>query len=147
MTPSFIAAILESRIFFVFARIVLTFVFWGAALGKIADYPGALAEMAHFGLNPPAVWAPLVIVTLLVGAVLVIVNRFAWLGCGILAAFTLLTIPIAHPFWTMQGLQAIIEFHFVCEHITVIGALMMAAILCHREAPARARLRAPLRTV
>ncbi|MGU3495718.1 DoxX family protein [Xanthobacteraceae bacterium A53D] len=138
MTPSFIDAILRSRIFFVFARIVLTFVFWGAGIGKIVDYPGTLAEMAHFGLNPPAVWAPLVIATLLIGSALIILNRFAWLGCGMLAAFVVLTIPIAHAFWGMQGREAVVHFHFVAEHVTVIGALMMAAILCHRCAPAPA---------
>ncbi|WP_051356935.1 DoxX family protein [Azorhizobium doebereinerae] len=137
-TPSFFGAILGSRAFFVFARVVFTFVFWGAGLGKIVDYSGTLAELAHFGLNPPGVWAPLVIATLLVGAGLIIVNRYAWLGCGMLATFVVLTIPIAHPFWKLPEPEATYHFHFFAEHITVIGALMMAAILCYREEPARA---------
>lgn len=139
MTPSFVGAILSSRAFFIFARVVFTFIFWGAGLGKIVDYQGTLAEMAHFGLNPPQVWAPLVIVTLLVGSALIIVNRFAWLGCGMLAVFVALTIPIAHPFWTLPEPEATYHFHTFAEHVTVIGALMIAAILC-AGAPRAGRL-------
>jgi len=132
LIPAFLAALLASPVFGVFARLVLTFIFWGAALGKIADYSGTLAEMSHFGLEPAALFAPATIALLLVGSVLIIVNRVAWLGFGMLAVFTALTIPIAHPFWKMEGPMQIFEFHMVVEHISLIGALMVGAILCRR---------------
>lgn len=132
MTPSILAGLLASPVFGVFARILLTFVFWSAGLGMAADYSGTLGVMAHFGLQPAAVFAPLVIVVLLVGSALVIFNRAAWLGFGMLAVFTALTIFIAHPFWTMEGELRTAEFHVVMEHITVIGALMVGAILCRK---------------
>ncbi|MFS8038121.1 DoxX family protein [Xanthobacter sp. AM11] len=132
MTPSLLATLLASRIFGVFARIVLTFVFWSAGLGMAADYAAALAEMSHFGLEPAALFAPAVIALLLAGSAFVILNRWAWLGFGILAAFTALTIPIAHPFWAMEGAMRIAEFHVVMEHISLIGGLMVGAVLCHR---------------
>ncbi|MEP9376340.1 DoxX family protein [Aquabacter sp. CN5-332] len=132
MTPSFIASLLESRIFGVFARIVFTFVFWSAGLAKAIDFQANVAEMTHFGLNPPAVFAVATVVTLLVASLLVIFNVAAWLGCGALAVFVALTIPIAHPFWTMTGDQGLHEFYVVVEHVTVIGGLMVCAILCHR---------------
>ena len=61
------------------------------------------------------------------GSALVIANRWAWLGAGMLAVFTALTIPIAHNFWAMQEPMRTLEFHFVAEHITVIGGLMVVA--------------------
>lgn len=127
--------------FTVFARVVLTFIFWGAAIGKIVDYPGTLAEFAHFGVEPATALAPLAIAVLLIGSVLVILNRAAWLGFGMLATFTALTIPIAHPFWSAQGEQAVMEFHVFVEHVSLIGGLMVGAILCwrlERERTARA---------
>jgi transmembrane protein len=44
-----------------------------------------------------------------------------------LAVFTVLTIPIAHHFWTMEEPFRTLEFFFVMEHITVVGALMVVA--------------------
>lgn len=132
MTPSILAALLASSAFGVFARILLTFVFWSAGLGMAADYSTTVGVMAHFGLEPATAFAPAVIAVLLVGSALVIFNRAAWLGFGMLATFTGLTIFIAHPFWTMEGERRLEEFHVVMEHITVIGALMVGAILCRR---------------
>lgn len=132
MTPSPLAGLLASPVFTVFARVALTFIFWGAGIGKIVDYPGTLAEFAHFGVEPAGVLAPIAIVVLLIGSVLVILNRAAWLGFGMLATFTALTIPIAHPFWSAQGEQAVTEFHVFVEHISLIGGLMVGAILCRR---------------
>ena len=136
-TPVILAGLLASPAFALFARVVFTFVFWGAGLGKIVDYRGTLAEMAAFGLNPPGLWAPAVIATLLVASALIILNRFAWLGCGMLAVFVALTIPIAHPFWALPEPEATQHFHVFGEHVTVIGALMLAAILCYRLERAR----------
>lgn len=63
----------------------------------------------------------------LAGSLLVILNRWTWLGAGALGVFTALTIPIAHTFWTMEEPLKTVEFYIVMEHITVIGGLMLAA--------------------
>ncbi|MFA9439937.1 DoxX family protein [Uliginosibacterium sp. sgz301328] len=120
---------LASRFARVLARVVLTFVFWSAALAKLIGFNEGVAEMAHFGLNPPAVFNVAVIVVLLVGSALVIFDVFAWLGAGILIVFTALTIPIAHNFWTMSGPVRLAEFHVVMEHISLIGGLMVVACM------------------
>jgi transmembrane protein len=44
-------------------------------------------------------------------------------------ARTALTIPLVHHFWTMPQPQATQSFHTATEHVTVIGALMIVAIL------------------
>ncbi len=109
------------------ARTVLTFMFWGSGLSKLIDFQSGTAEMAHFGLEPAALFNTAVIITQLGGSLLIILNRWTWLGAGALAIFTLLTIPIAHSFWAMEEPFKTIEFYVVMEHITVIGALMVVA--------------------
>ncbi len=123
----FITSITATTWFGFLARIVLTSMFWGSGIGKLVDFPAALGEMTHFGLNPPAVFAVATIIVQLVGSLLVILNRWTWLGAGALAVFTLLTIPIAHNFWAMEEPFKTIEFYVVTEHISIIGALMVVA--------------------
>jgi len=115
------------------ARTVLTFMFWGSGLSKLIDFQTGTAEMAHFGLEPAALFNIAVIITQLGGSILIILNRWTWLGAGALAVFTVLTIPIAHSFWAMEEPFKTIEFHVVMEHITVIGALMVVAWKAHQR--------------
>jgi transmembrane protein len=109
------------------ARAVLTFMFWGSGLSKLIDFPAGVAEMTHFGLEPPVAFNLAVIITQLGGSALIILNRWTWLGAGALGVFTALTIPIVHHFWTMEEPFKTMEFHVVMEHITVIGGLMVVA--------------------
>ncbi|MGE6743479.1 DoxX family protein [Allorhizobium pseudoryzae] len=112
------------------ARTVLTFMFWGSGLSKLLDFPGGVAEMTHFGLEPAVVFNIAVIITQLGGSALIILNRHAWLGAGALAVFTLLTIPIAHNFWAMEEPMKTFEFYVVTEHLSIVGALMLVAWKC-----------------
>ncbi|WP_370677472.1 DoxX family protein [Pleomorphomonas sp. PLEO] len=113
--------------FALLARIVLTLMFWLSGIAKLADFPAAIAEMRHFGLEPAVPIAVAVIAVQLVGSALVISGRHVWLGAGMLGVFTVLTIPIAHAFWTMDGERAFLEMMFAFEHISVIGGLMVVA--------------------
>ena len=125
--PTLIEPLIASRWFGYLARTALTFMFWASGLAKLVDFKAGVAEMAFFGLEPAPLVTMAVIVTQLGGSALVIANRWTWLGAGALAVFTALTIPIAHTFWTMQEPMKTLEFYVVMEHITVIGALMVAA--------------------
>jgi transmembrane protein len=122
-----VESITGSRAFGFVARLVLTSMFWLSGIAKLADFNGGVAEMAHFGLEPPALFNIATAVVQLVGSALIIANRWTWLGAGMLAVFTALTIPIAHNFCTMEEPMRTIEFYVVMEHITVIGALMVVA--------------------
>lgn len=119
--------IFATRWFGYLARTVLTFMFWGSGLSKLLDFQAGMAEMSHFGLEPAALFNTAVIITQLGGSILIILNRYAWLGAGALAVFTLLTIPIAHSFWAMQEPMTTLEFYVVVEHISIVGALMLVA--------------------
>ena len=55
-----------------------------------------------------------------------------WLGAGALGIFTLLTIPIAHHFWRMEGPMAQFEFYVAVEHLSVLGGMLLVAILAER---------------
>jgi transmembrane protein len=120
---------LQSNFALGLARVVLTFVFWSAGLAKLIDFQGGMAEMAHFGLVPAAAFNMATIVVLLLGSAMLIFNRGAWLGAGMLMVFTALTIPIAHAFWEAQEPERTVQFHVTVEHISLIGGLMVAACL------------------
>lgn len=123
--------ILGSRPTRVAARVLLTFVFWSAGVAGLLAFPERVAEMAHFGLQPAPLYAAVTTAWLLAGSAMIILNRAAWLGAASLVVFTLLTIPIAHAFWTMPDPERTAHFHVVMEHVSLIGALLAAAILCH----------------
>ena len=132
MTPTLISGILLSPITAFVARLLLVFMFLGSAISKVTDFAGAEAEMAHFGLNPPWLFAVGTILTQLIGGVLILLNRATWLGAGALGIFTLLTIPIAHHFWRMEGPMAQFEFYVAVEHLSVLGGMLLVAILAER---------------
>ena len=134
--PNSIAQLLAQRWFGVLARIVLTFAFWGSGLSKLIDFQGGVAEMASLGFEPAAGVNIAVIIVQLGGSLLVILNRWTWLGAGALAVFTALTIPLVHHFWTMQGPEAMVHFFFVAEHVSLIGGLMLVAILSRHSTAA-----------
>lgn len=136
--PRPIATLLDSPLFARIALVILTFCFWGAGLAKLLDFQTAVAEYAFFGVQPAAPLVALSIVTLLGGSALLILGIKPWLGAGALGTFTALTIPLVHHFWSLEGEAAIAHFHTATEHVTVIGGLMVAAILSHRTARDRA---------
>lgn len=127
-----IKALLSGRAVELAARVVLTFPFWGSGLDKLFNFTGAVAEMRMFGLEPAPTVALAVILVQLGGSALVILNRPAWLGAGTLGVFTLLTIPIVHHFWALEGAASVHAFHTATEHVGMIGGLVAIAALSVR---------------
>ena len=120
------------------ARIALTFPFWGSGLAKLISFDAGVAEMAHFGLHPAAVFNVATIIVQLGGSLLIIANRYAWLGAGALSFFTALTIILVHHFWTMTAEPfRTIAFHTATEHVGMIGGLLTVSILaaCTKGVP------------
>src|ERR1700688_1243124 len=56
-TPRWIGAILSWTWLLPVARIALTSAFFIGGVQKLVDFPGAVAEQAHFGLQPAWLWA------------------------------------------------------------------------------------------
>lgn len=127
----------QSRYLFLVCSAALTFVYWWSGFTKLWDFAGAQAEMAQFGLNPPALYAGLTILVQLGGAALFVFGqRFAWMGAIALGGFTVFTIPVAHRFWEMNGVIAVLDKALVQEHISLIGGLMLAALMARNRANA-----------
>jgi transmembrane protein len=127
--------VLRNRAVAAAARVLLTAPFWGSGLAKLIDFQSGVAEMAHFGLEPAVAFNSATIIVQLGGSLLIVLNRCTWLGAGALGVFTALTIPIAHPFWSMtEEPFRTIAFHTATEHIGMIGALIVVSILAaHRD--------------
>ena len=129
MTPRFVADILRSAWLWHLARVLITFRYWYAALGFVMDFSSAQAAVAQTGFQPTWLIAVLMIAVQLTGSTLIILNRAVWLGAGMLAVFTLLTIPLAHHFWNMTGSEATHAMLESEEHLTVVGGLIIVSIL------------------
>lgn len=127
----FVSDTLESGWLWLLSRLLVTFMFWFAGIGFLLDFAGAQQAMAMVGLTPLWLIAGLTIFVQLVGSALIIVDRLVWLGAGMLGVFTLLTIPLAHDFWNMTGVEAIQARLESEEHVTVIGGLIAVSILSH----------------
>ncbi len=85
-----IQELLRSRVYFVLATLLLTYIFWWSGVNKVWDFSAAKKEMAHFGLEPQALFAVLTITVQLLGSWLIIsASRLAWLGALMLSVFIL----------------------------------------------------------
>ncbi len=135
--PQPIAAVLDSKLTSLVGRIVLTFMFWWSGIVKLVGWDAGVGEMAHFHLNPPALFNLLTVVVQLGGSALIIWGPYAWLGAGALGVFTVLTVPIAHNFWAMSGPERTGEMYTAIEHVSTLGGLLVGALLCRRESVAQ----------
>jgi uncharacterized membrane protein YphA (DoxX/SURF4 family) len=126
-TPSWVDGILDWRWTGPLARLGLTSAYWVGGLTKLFNFTDAVAEQAHFGINPPVLFAALTIAVELVGSALVISGKWLWLGAGALAVFTALATLIAHPFWNMAGHERFLATNAFFEHLGLIAAFVIVA--------------------
>lgn len=125
---------LRSTLFYRGATALLTSVFWWSGLRKVWDFPAAIQEMEHFGLQPAVLFAAATVAVQLLASIAIVAGgRWAPWGAAALAGFTLATIPVAHRFWDMQGLERLLEQALVQDHLSVIGGLAVAATLAHHR--------------
>ena len=113
------------------ARIAVASPFLVSGILKLADFPGAVAEVRGLtGLEPAGVYAALVIVTQIgAAALLIAAGRFAWIGAAALAGFTTIATLYAHAFWRMPQAERVLNRNIFIEHISIIGGLVLLAIL------------------
>ncbi|RSV40322.1 DoxX family protein [Sphingomonas sp. ABOLE] len=131
--PRFVDAILDWRPTWFLARLLLVGAYLLGGLVKLADWQGAVAEQAHFGMHPPALWAALTIAVELIGPVLILTGRWIWLGAGMLGVFTLLAAFTANAFWTMPpGPERFGATNAFFEHLGLIGGFILAALVAEQ---------------
>jgi uncharacterized membrane protein YphA (DoxX/SURF4 family) len=100
---------------------------------KLIDFPGAVAEQAHFGLQPAWLWAAAAVVVELGGSALVIVGRWVWLGAGGLGVLTAVAMLAANDFWAKTGHVRFIATNDFFEHLGLIAGLALVSVLSLRE--------------
>lgn len=99
-------------------------------LVKLTDFPGAVAEMTHFKLSPPALFAVLVIALELIASGMVVTGFLRWLGALTLAGFTLLSTLIALRFWEQPAGEARhANANAFFEHLGLVGGFLLVAWL------------------
>lgn len=103
-------------------------------LVKLTDFPGALGEMAHFGLSPAAPFAVLVILLELGASAMILRGWLRWLGALGLAGFTLLATGIALRFWDLPaGQERFMAANSFFEHLGLVGGFLLVAWLDLKE--------------
>ncbi|HEY1397714.1 DoxX family protein [Roseateles sp.] len=127
VAPQWVERILQWPTFGCLLRVGLASAYLIGGIDKAMDFPGAVAEQAHFGLQPAALWAVLAIAVELIGSVLLIVNRQVWLAAGALGVLTLVAMLVANNFWALDGQARFMAKNAFFEHLGLICALAMAA--------------------
>lgn len=135
-TPSFVGAVLDFAPTAFLARLALVSAYLVGGVTKLGDWPSALAEQAHFGLTPPALWAALTIAVELIAPLLILSGRLVWLGAGMLGVFTFFAALVANAFWTMpQGPERFGAMNAFFEHMGLVGGFVLVAVMARRGQP------------
>lgn len=116
------------------ARLALCSAYLLGGVVKLSDFPAAIAEQAHFGMPLPAVFAAVTIAVELVGPVLILTDRLAWFGAGMLGVFTLLAALVANAFWTLHGPERFAATNAFFEHLGLVGGFVLVAMVSRRRA-------------
>ncbi len=128
-SPAWVRALLSQPWVLPLARLALVSAYLLGGVAKALDFPGAVAEQAHFGLQPAALWAALAIAVEIAGSLCVVFRRFTWLGAGGLGMLTLVAMVVANDFWNRSGAEHFMALNSFFEHLGLIAALVLATML------------------
>ncbi|MFF2321428.1 DoxX family protein [Agrobacterium sp. NPDC058088] len=126
----FLADIVAAPVTRIVALLALCSAYIQGPLTKIFDFPGAIAEMNHFGLQPAAAFAVFVIVFELTASAMVVSGFLRWAGALALSGFTLLATFIALRFWEMApGMDRMMATNAFFEHLGLAGAFIIVGAI------------------
>jgi uncharacterized membrane protein YphA (DoxX/SURF4 family) len=127
-TPAWVAAILDNDVTWRLARIALTLPYWWSGVDKLLHPQAAMAEIAGLlGTGAPMPAYVALLIVQIGGSLMIIFDRWAWLGAGMLAVFTAIVTIIAHAFWKIDGPARFSEMNVFMEHIALIAGFVFAA--------------------
>ena len=132
-TPDWIETLLDWRGTWLLARIALSSAYILGGVTKLLNFSGAVAEQEHFGLHPGWIWACLSILVELFGPLLIITGRWVWLGAGALGVLTAIASLVANNFWDLQGQARFQATNTFFEHIGLIAAFVLVALIAARD--------------
>ena len=124
-----IKAILDWPGTWLLARLALVSAYLVGGFTKLLDFPGAVAEQAHFGLQPASLWAVAAIVVEIGASILILWGRLVWLAAGALGVLTAIATAVAENFWTMHGHAQFVAMNTFLEHIGLIGGFALTALI------------------
>lgn len=110
-----------------FALLCLCAAYLQGGLVKAFDFRGALAEMTHFGLQPAAPFAVIVIVLELGASAMILTGIGRWFGALSLGGFTLMATFMANRFWEMAPPERFGAANSFFEHIGLCGGFLLVA--------------------
>lgn len=96
-------------------------------IDKLLDFPGAVAEVRHFGLAPAVPIAVATIVTEFAGPALILSGRLRWLGALWLAGFTAVATVVANRFWELPMPDRQMAANGFFEHLGLVGGFLLVA--------------------
>jgi uncharacterized membrane protein YphA (DoxX/SURF4 family) len=128
-SPDWVSSILRWPLLWHAARLALVSAYVIGGFTKLLDFATAAAEQEHFGLHPGWLWAAAAIVVELGGSLLVVINRFVWLGAGGLGVLTFVAMLTANAFWTMSGHERFMTTNSFFEHLGLIAGLVVVSIV------------------
>ncbi|WP_423759749.1 DoxX family protein [Burkholderia sp. NLJ2] len=134
--PAWVRALLARPWGLPLVRVALVSAYLIGGVAKALDFDGAVAEQAHFGLHPAALWAALAIAIEIAGSLCVVFRRFTWLGAGSLGMLTLVAMAVANDFWNRTGAEHFMALNSFFEHLGLIAALVLATLLADAKHPA-----------
>jgi uncharacterized membrane protein YphA (DoxX/SURF4 family) len=132
-TPRWIAAILSWPLLLPVSRVALVSAFLIGGIQKLVNFDGAIAEQAHFGLQPAWLWAAAAVAVELGGSALVILGRRVWLGAGGLGVLTAVAMLTANDFWAKADNERFLAMNAFFEHLGLIAGLMLVSVLSLRD--------------
>jgi putative oxidoreductase len=114
-------------LFAVFARLLLTGLFFVSAAGKFINVDGVTNTFSARGIPQPMLSGYLFAAIELIGALSVLLGYRARWGAGVLLLLTAATILISHNFWDMEGLERIRSQTHALKNLAIMGGLLLLA--------------------
>ncbi len=127
--PGWVRVLLEQPWMMPLVRLALVSAYLIGGIDKALHFDEAIAEQAHFGLHPAALWAALAVAVEIIGSLCVVFRRFTWLGAGGLGVLTAVSMLVANDFWNRTGVEHFMALNGFFEHLGLIAALVFATVL------------------
>ncbi|MCC8402451.1 DoxX family protein [Paraburkholderia sp. MMS20-SJTN17] len=134
--PAWVRALLSQPWVAPLARLALVSAYLIGGVTKALNFEGAIAEQAHFGLHPAALWAALAVAVEIAGSLCVVLRRFTWIGAGGLGMLTVVAMLVANDFWNHAGAERFMALNSFFEHLGLIAGLVLATLLDDTRRPA-----------
>lgn len=109
------------------ALLALCAPFFRAGLGKLMDFPGAIAEMQQFGVWPPVPFATLTTGIELGAPALILLGIYRLPAALTLFGFALIVTSITHRFWDMAPPDQVAAANGFFDHLSIAGGLLLVA--------------------